>query len=86
MDTAPDNLPYADLASAALSLDVTQRGALASQLLRSLDDNLPPGQEKTPDEWHAAIQGRIESSLNGKGQSVGFSEAIEAIRQSGRGE
>ena len=86
MDTAPDNLPYADLASAALSLDATQRGALASQLLRSLDDDLPPGQDKTPDEWHAAVQDRIDSALNGQGQSVGFPEAIEAIRQAGRGE
>ena len=75
----------ASLFTSALALPEQLRADLAAQLLESLD-HLPPRQQKSPEEWEAAIDQRVESALKNETPGVGYDEATAALRRAGKGE
>lgn len=77
------NVSQPEVFAAAMALDPIERGALATQLLQSLED-LPPSQQRSAEEWNREIERRIDASLSGDGASIDLNEAIGRIRSAGR--
>lgn len=71
--------------NSALALPEPLRADLAVRLLHSLDE-LPHRQRKSPEEWDAAIDRRVESALKDETPGVGHDDAVAAIRRAGKGE
>lgn len=85
MSLTDTSSPDADIFVAALALAPEARGRLAAELLQSLDD-LPPSQQRSPQDWDAEINRRVESGLSGEAASVSYDDAVAALRAAGRGE
>ena len=74
---APD---YSQLAESALSMPEAARANLAALLLHSLDEHLPPSQDKTDEEWVKEIQRRSDQLHKGDNDLVDAQEALTLMR------
>jgi len=74
-----ETLPPENLIAQMLALPVSTRAELASLLLHSLDDSLPPNQDRTPEEWEEIIQQRSDALHRGECESVDAQEAMARI-------
>ena len=51
-----------------------------AELLLSLENDLPPGQRRSPEQWQAEIERRSDELHNGRATLVDADEAIARVR------
>lgn len=66
---------------AALGLPLALRADLAAKLIESLDDDIPPSDNCTPDEWVEIINARCEAVDRGEVELIDGEQAIAVLRE-----
>lgn len=75
MITNPD-----PLFAAALALPLHQRADLVTKLLESLDNELPPPDDRTPEDWMRVIMERSDELHHGDSDLIDGQVALEMIQ------
>lgn len=71
---------YSQLAESALSMPESARADLAALLLHSLDEHVPPSQDKTAEAWVDEIRQRSDQLHKGDAELVDAEEALSLMR------
>jgi hypothetical protein len=66
--------------AAALALPIDLRGELAAKLLESLDDELGPSDDRTPEDWAQIINERSDSLHRDDSDLIDGAVALEMIQ------
>lgn len=72
-------ISFDQIVSLTLALPQQQRAELVA-LLQNANDGLPPGQDRTPEEWEAEIMRRSDALHAGELELVDADEAIAKVR------
>ncbi len=63
-----------------LALPVEERSEIASLLLKSIEDDVPPGQKRTPDHWQQEIKRRSNELNGGDAKLIDATDSIAKAR------